>query len=344
VEGKESPYWNSVSAGPDCGVVGIAGGAGVASGDGTVFFLSPEKLDGSGTAGEPNLFVARPGGAPEHVATLEAGGELVTNSVFDTEVHRFRDFQVTPSGDHAALASTLALTGFNTFGRSQVFRYDTDADSLDCASCASTGAAPTSDTTLSNGLNMTDDGSVFFTSSEALVLRDTNKKKDVYEWKDGQQELVSTGLSEFDSGLLSVSADGVNAFFFTRATLVPQDKNGNLMKIYNARAGGGFLVIPPLPLCAAKDECHGPSTQSAPPPQIGTFKGEGGNAKEDCGAHSRKAKKESRRAKDLRRRAKKSSGRSKKQLNRRARDASRAAKRSNKAAKQCRRRNAGGAA
>jgi hypothetical protein len=51
------------------------------------------------------------------------------------------------------------------------------------------------------------------------------------------------------------------------------------MKIYDARENGGFLQIPPLPLCAAKDECHGPSTQPAPPPQIGTFKGEGGNAK-----------------------------------------------------------------
>jgi hypothetical protein len=170
-------------------------------------------------------------------------------------------------------------------------------------------------------------------------LRDTNKKRDVYEWKEGEQQLTSTGISEFDSGLLSASADGVNVFFFTRATLVPQDENGNLMKIYNAREGGGFLVIPPLPLCAAKDECHGPGTQSAPPPQIGTFKGEGGNAKEDCGAHSRKAKKESRRAKNLRRQAKSSaSGKSRKRLNRNARKASRAAKRSSNAAKECRRR------
>jgi hypothetical protein len=339
VEGKESTHWNRVSGGPDCGVVGLAGGAGVASGDGTVFFLSPEKLDGSGTANEANLFVARPGGAPEHVATVEPGGEMVTNAVFDSEVHRYGDFQVTQSGDHAVLSSTLPLTGFNTFGRSQVFRYDADADALDCASCASTGAAPTSDTTLSGGLNLTDDGTVFFTSSEALVLRDTNKKRDVYEWKEGEQQLTSTGISEFDSGLLSASADGVNVFFFTRATLVPQDENGNLMKIYNAREGGGFLVIPPLPLCAAKDECHGPGTQSAPPPQIGTFKGEGGNAKEDCGAHSRKAKKESRRAKNLRRQAKSSaSGKSRKRLNRNARKASRAAKRSSNAAKECRRR------
>jgi hypothetical protein len=339
IEGKESPHWNRVSGGPDCAVVGLAGGAGVASGDGTVYFFSPEKLDGSGTADEVNLFVARPGSGPEHVATVEPGGEMLTNAVFDNEVHRYRDFQVAQDGDHAVFASTTALTGVNTFGFSQVFRYDADADTLDCASCSFTGAAPTAHTTLSAGLNLADDGSVFFTSSEPLVLRDTNNKRDVYQWKEGEQELISTGISEFDSGLVSTSANGVNVFFFTRATLVPQDKNGNLMKIYNAREGGGFLLIPPLPLCAAKDECHGPGTQPAPPPQIGTFKGEGGNAKEDCGAHSRKAKKESRRAKNLRRQAKSSaSGKSRKRLNRRARKASRAAKRSSNAAKECRRR------
>jgi hypothetical protein len=86
-------------------------------------------------------------------------------------------------------------------------------------------------------------------------------------------------ISNFEAGLLGSSADGVNAFFFTRETLVPQDDNGETMKVYVARKDGGFLVIPPLPLCAAKDECHGPSTVQAPPPQIGTFKGTGGNAK-----------------------------------------------------------------
>ena len=122
-------------------------------------------------------------------------------------------------------------------------------------------------------------GRVFFSSTEPLVLRDTNGKKDVYEWKAGQQQLVSTGISDFDSGLLSATADGVNVYFFTRATLAPQDTNGNLIKIYDARKNGGFLSFGPPPLCAASDECHGPGTQAAPQPQIGTFKGEGGNVK-----------------------------------------------------------------
>ena len=53
-------------------------------------------------------------------------------------------------------------------------------------------------------------------------------------------ELISTGTSPFDSSLLGVSADGTDAYFFTRDTLVPSDENGSRVKIYDARAGGGF--------------------------------------------------------------------------------------------------------
>jgi hypothetical protein len=261
-------------------VAGLAGGAGVASGDGTVYFLSPEELDGSGEADEANLFVAQaPSFEPEFVTTLEAINPAVTNGVYDNEVHRFTDFQVTANGNDAVFASNLALTGFPNQGHSEVFRHDGPTDSLDCASCAITGVAASGDSTLAGGLNLADDGTVFFTTAEPLVLRDTNHKKDVYEWKDGEQQLVSTGISDFEAGLLSASADGADVFFYTRATLVPQDQNGNLMKIYDARANGGFLVFAPPPLCAASDECHGPGTQASPPPPIGSYAGQGGNVR-----------------------------------------------------------------
>ena len=52
--------------------------------------------------------------------------------------------------------------------------------------------------------------------------------------------LISAGTSPFDSGLLGATADGKDAYFFTRDSLVPQDKNGPTMKIYDAREGGGF--------------------------------------------------------------------------------------------------------
>jgi hypothetical protein len=52
------------------------------------------------------------------------------------------------------------------------------------------------------------------------------------------------------------------------------------MKVYDSREKGGFFVIPSSPPCAASDECHGPGSQAAPSPSIGTFKGTGGQHKQ----------------------------------------------------------------
>src|SRR6185312_11622186 len=68
-------------------------------------------------------------------------------------------------------------------------------------------------------------------------------------------------------------ADGRDAFFFTRDVLVPTDKNGNVVKIYDARTDGGFLYDPPRGLCKASDECHGAGTAAPPPPNINTGTG-----------------------------------------------------------------------
>lgn len=280
--------WNSLEGGSDCGVLGIAGGGGVARGDGTVYFLSPELLDGpsNGVVGEPNLFVARPGGSPEFVATLAADDPLVQHAASDAASRHTEDFQLTPSGDVAAFGTRVPATGYATNGHLAVYRYDEPGNSLDCASCASTGARAESDAVLPHeGGGLTDDGRVFFTSGDPLNLRDLNGgKTDVYEWQAGGPTLISTGTSEFDSALLNVSRDGRDVTFFTHDRLVAADHNGNLVKIYDARAGGGFYVQLAEPPCRASDECHGPGTVAPPPPDIGTYKGEGGQA----GTHSRK--------------------------------------------------------
>jgi hypothetical protein len=273
--------WNDLGGGPDCGVLAIAGGGGVAADDGTVYFLSPELLDGpsNGTAGEPNLFVASPGGAPTFVATLEANDPIVAHAADDSVLRSTEDLQVTPDGKFATFGTRRPVTGYATHGYLAVYRYDAQGESVDCASCAPTGARAESDAVLPhNGGGITDDGRVFFTSADPLSLRDLNGgKTDVYEWKSGVgPKLVSTGTSEFDSALLSVSEDGTDAYFFTHDVLVAQDHNGNLVKVYDAREGGGFYVQLKEPPCRASDECHGPGTQAPPPPDIGTYKGVGG--------------------------------------------------------------------
>ena len=67
-------HWNTVGSEENCGDVAIGGGGGVASGNGTIYFLSPERLDGSsnGIQNAPNLYVASPGRAPHFVTTLES--------------------------------------------------------------------------------------------------------------------------------------------------------------------------------------------------------------------------------------------------------------------------------
>jgi hypothetical protein len=269
--------WNTLSGGPNCSAASFAGGSGLASGDGTFYFLSPEDLDTGAEANEVNLYVVTPPGNPEFVATI-GETEAVKNAVSQTDIHSYGDFQVSPNGRYAMFATREPLDeSYNNREHLEVYRFDAQTDASDCVSCIQTEAAALSDSSLpAHGLGLLDDGRVFFNSNEQLVLRDQNGLQDAYEWEQGTVRLISSGVSPYDSGLLSVSRDGMDAFFFTREQLVPEDENAELVRVYDAREEGGVFVIPSSPPCAASDECHGPGTQAAPAPQIGTFKGVGG--------------------------------------------------------------------
>jgi hypothetical protein len=283
VANLDGNHWNAVgaSAAANCGTVAIAGGGGVPRDGGVFYFLSPERLDGPshGLQNQPNLYAAAAGEAPRFVATLDSENAMIRHAVADSEVRRYGDFQTTATGGFAAFASGLPPADpENGTGHSQIYRYDFADGSVVCASCPPTGATVSSDTTLApQGLNLSNDGRVFFSTNEQLVLRDIGRKRDVYEWENGQIGLISTGISETDTSLLSASPDGVDAYFFTRESLAPQDKNGFTAKVYDAREGGGFTFSSPLVPCQASDECHGPGTETAPPPDIGTYEGTGGN-------------------------------------------------------------------
>jgi len=272
---SDGDHWNSIGPAATCDAVAIAGGGGVATGSGVVYLLSPELLDGAeGSADEPNLYRVAPDSAPQFVTTLEPDDALVRNALGAAEERNSSDFQVTPSGTDAVFVSGSALTGAETGGNRQVYRHHaTDPAQIDCASCDPTGGeSPETggDAFLArDGLSLTDDGRVFFTTPGALVLNDSNNRLDVYEWAEGAPQLISSGMNQFDSGLLGVSADGVDAFFFTHEALAAaEDENRTLTRIYDARTGGGFFAIPPPPLCKASDECHGAGTTPPGPPSI----------------------------------------------------------------------------
>jgi hypothetical protein len=119
------------------------------------------------------------------------------------------------------------------------------------------------------GLSLTDDGRVFFNTVAPLGTDDTGGRRDVYEWVGDRTYLISSGIGRFDAELLTTTHDGTDVYFFTHDTLDAHvDENGERTKIYDARTDGGFFVLPVKPQCAASDECHGPGTVAAGPPQI----------------------------------------------------------------------------
>jgi len=301
VSNSVGEHWNTVGSSKNCDAVAIGGGGGVASQDGAIYFLSPELLAGSaepqdGIKNAPNLYLATPGEAPHYVTTLSPEDSVVLDSVSEAKTRHTADFQVTPSGRFAVFGTIRRLGAYENDGYAEVYRYDATTRKLDCASCDPTNAQAIGNASLaSNGSSLTNDGRVFFNTDDALVLRDTDNRQDVYEWEATgtgtcQVEspdffsfngdclgLISSGSSPFDSGLLGVSADGTDAFFFTHDTLSSQDHNGPITKIYDARTDGGFFEVPKPPPCASSDECHGPGSQAPGPSAIRTTAGSPSN-------------------------------------------------------------------
>jgi len=258
--------------------------SGLASENGDIYFFSPEQLEGSrGIPDQENLYDYR-NGRVQYVTTLTTGPHC-----FQSPVEGFTDeacsstpvarMEVSPDDSHMAFATASPITQYNNAGHLEMYTYEPATSQIECASCIPSGEPPTSDIAASqDGLFMTNDGRVFFTTYDALVHGDTNHAIDVYEYVNGRAQLITPGTGETaissgvvsaienPPGLLGVSADGRDVYFSTYDTLVPQDHNGLFLKIYDAREDGGFPSPAPLPPCEAADECHGAS--SSPPPSI----------------------------------------------------------------------------
>ncbi len=241
---------------------------------GEIYFYSPEQLDGSkGSANQRNLYLYR-NGAPQYVATLTAAKPAAR-------------MQVAPDGAHMAFVTATQVTAYESAGSRQMYLYEPgkpEKEQMTCVSCDPTGNPPVGSVlAASNGLFMSDDGRTFFSTKAALVPFDSNGKVDVYEYTEGRPQLISSGTSSTDTwggglliypamtvGLEGVSADGVDVYFSTFDTLVPQDHNGEFVKFYDARTGGGFPFQAPPPPCKAADECHGVGSVGPASPQVGT--------------------------------------------------------------------------
>lgn len=259
----------------------------LAPSSGAIYFYSPEDLvEGqTGGNGQRNLYLYR-NGHLQLVTTFEPGTEVERSTIAE-------------DGSHAAFMTRASLTSYDSFHAHEIYTYDADTGAMRCASCPPSGLPPKGDTVHAgeSGPFMANDGRTFFATSEALVPQDTDGIRDIYEYTGGRAQLISTGTGDHDStgeleivsfffnnlhiGLEAVSRDGTDVYFESFETLVPQDQNGNFMKIYDARAGGGFDIVPELGDCAAADECHGTGSAPPPTPEIatGAHLGKSGNVK-----------------------------------------------------------------
>ncbi|HTT94432.1 MAG TPA: hypothetical protein VMF55_07150, partial [Solirubrobacterales bacterium] len=108
-----------------------------------------------------------------------------------------------------------------------------------------------------------DDGSVYFTTSAGLVPTDVNGVDDVYAYKEGRQQLISSGDANYSALFMDIGDGGRDIYFLTNQPLVAQDTN-RASDIYDARVGGGFVVQNEVPSPACLGEsCQLPA--SGPP-------------------------------------------------------------------------------
>jgi hypothetical protein len=218
----------------------------------------------------------------------------------------------------------------------EVYVYDASSGRLVCASCNPTGSRPVGveENQLSQGFSPTgrqvwpentwiassipgwrsgaehgslyqprylsDNGRLFFDSSDALVPQDVNGTQDVYQYEPvgvgdcssasstfsqgngGCVGLISSGSSAEESGFMDASENGSDVFFLTTAKLSPRDYDTGI-DIYDAHecmtTAPCFASQPVLPPpCTTGDACKpSPSPQPAVfgSPSSATFSGAG---------------------------------------------------------------------
>jgi len=202
--------------------------------------------------------------------------------------------RVTPGGATLLFESRADLTGFESEGFAQIYRYDSGESRLDCLSCNPTSTPPTADASLQSiqfeqfspqpgGVhlqisNQSSNGQrAFFQTAEPLAPGDTDSNLDVYEWEGegtgscgtegGCTYLISGGQSASPDYLFAVSQSGDDVFFRTADLLLPRDAESTL-SIYDARVNGGFPEPAAEKPCEEGETCHPTPT---PPPTLPSF-------------------------------------------------------------------------
>jgi hypothetical protein len=190
--------------------------------------------------------------------TAGPGGGTVTDVAPLTGSHGCGELEcvpaarMSPDGSVLVFSTKAPIAGFNNGDGAveEIYRYDPADSELSCVSCPPAGTTPSGSARLSladqassagaddgpvDERGMSADGSrIFFDTPDALVPRDVNGTRDVYEWEAGHVYLLSSGTSADESIFLDNSESGGDVFFATTAGLVPTDTDGGY-DVYDAR-------------------------------------------------------------------------------------------------------------
>lgn len=318
---------------------GVLGFMGASKDVSRAYFVSKEVCSSEANsegeaaqAGEPNLYLYEAGqscgaGELDFVAGLAKDDTLENDdqlSPVDIEPFQRRS-RVSGDGLHAAFVSRAQPTGYDNtdvvggVAAAEVYLYDAAEGELRCASCNPSGGRPRGGnvrtvleptwvaaqipgwaTQWHPSRVLSEDGNrLFFESFEGLVPRDTNGRKDVYEWQEahsraeceeagaeryvasseGCLSLISSGTSAGDSDFIDASASGSDVFFHTATSLVGVDYG--LIDIYDARVNGGFPEPQGTPPGCEGEACQGtPEAPNDPTPASESFQGAGNVSEE----------------------------------------------------------------
>jgi len=155
--------------------------------------------------------------------------------------------------------------------------------------------------------NLSNEGRLFFNSTDALAPQDTNGQQDVYEFEPpdvgnctsadprfdssdhGCVSLISSGVAAGPSTFLDASESGSHVFFYTAGRLSPQDTD-TATDLYDAQICTAEEPCAPVTNasspCATVDACRAATTPQPPlfsPPATATFTGAGNTTSSSSG-------------------------------------------------------------
>jgi hypothetical protein len=243
----------------------------------------------------------RSGSVPDRQCGANLNSELLGENVIN-DSHLWQlggehvEAQTTSDGRFLVFSTYAALASNDTDTARDVYRYDSEAGTLDRVSVGEAGydengnagafdagivARPRFSGKLTGQNEMesraiTKDGStIVFTTAEPLSPRATNGQPNIYEWHDGRVGMISTGAASQADRAPVITPSGRDIFFETVASLSSQDTDGQY-DIYDARIGGGFPLPPASRSECAADACQGPLSAAPAPLTPGSISQQAG--------------------------------------------------------------------